>query len=580
MFKKSHSKPPNLFNGIMNVAGEKKYKKLYGQNQVHNIFYREVTSRIDESVFSVLYCLDNGRPNASIRQLVAMMVLKEGEGWTDEQLFSACNFDLRVMLSLGMVNVSDEAPCSSTFYQFKASLEQHKVQTGEDMLERCFEQITLDQMDYHGVSGQRIRLDSKLVQSNISKSSRLGLLLEGLRKHVSSKLDFWQHKVSFSVQEIELLQQLQEEKPHRILYYLTGDEQKDLLKKTGYLYRKLAEVSHTESIITQLYEQHFQVKKTVIEEQKDQGIGSGKDSEQGDERSDELPEVEPIENKELKATNIQSIHDTQAAYRQKNGQKIHGYHVEVTETCSKDNDINLITEVSTQKANESECDFLRRSIEKTNRLLAKKNNPEQVKEAIMDGGYDSIENRDWVLSLSETIELIMTKFKGKPQKYEMSWQGENKDELSVKIKATGQECKVCKEKKNTKVVVIEPDGKRRYFSEEQIRNYINRQRAFKTDNKLHQGLRANVESTIHQMFCKLERRYKTRYRGQTRSHYYVLSRAIWVNFTRISGKIAEKSGFFTNLATTIIITLRTKIIFARLCQEPVIIQKQKEIYSL
>lgn len=74
-------------------------------------------------------------------------------------------------------------------------------------------------------------------------------------------------------------------------------------------------------------EQHYQVKKKAIKEQKDQGCDNGKDSEQGDERSDELPEVEPIESKELKVTNIQYIHDTQAAYRQKNDQKIHGYHV-------------------------------------------------------------------------------------------------------------------------------------------------------------------------------------------------------------------------------------------------------------
>ena len=578
MFKKTDSTQAELFCGIGNIIGQKKAEKLLCPNQPHNIFYKEVTSRIDETIFSVLYCSDNGRPNASIRRLIAMMVLKEGEGWTDEQLFEECNFNMRIMLALGLNNITDESPASSTYYQFKASLEQHKAETGEDLLERCFEQITLDQMDYHGVSGKRIRLDSKLIQSNISKSSRLGLLLEGLRKHVSSDLDSWQQKVSFSVQEIELLQQLQEEKPHRILYSLTKDQQKDLLKNTGYLYRKLAEVSHAESIITKLFEQHYQVKKKATKEQKDQGCDNGKDSDQGDEISDELSEVEPIESKELKATNIQSIHDTQAAFRQKNSQKIQGYHVEVTETCTSGNDINLITEVSTYKANESECDFLRTSIDKVNMLLAQKSKPEQVKEAIMDGGYDSIENRDWGLRLSETIELIMRKFKGKPQKYEMYLQGENKDELSVKIKATGQECKVCKDKKNTKVVVIEPDGKRRYFSEEQIRNYINRQKAFKKDNKLHQGLRANMESTIHQMFCKLEKRNKTRYRGQTRSHYYALSRAIWVNFTRISGKIAEKTSFFTNLATTFITTLRTTMIWIRLCQKPWAVQLQKEKY--
>lgn len=97
MFKEIDSTQTELFCGIGNIIGQKKAGKLLCPNQPHNVFYREVTCRIDESIFSVLYCSDNGRPNASVRRLIAMMVLKEGEGWTDEQLFEGCNFDMRIM---------------------------------------------------------------------------------------------------------------------------------------------------------------------------------------------------------------------------------------------------------------------------------------------------------------------------------------------------------------------------------------------------------------------------------------------------------------------------------------------------
>lgn len=43
----------------------------------HNIFRGNVLSHINEQIFSVLYCKDNGTPNASIRVLVAMMLLKK-----------------------------------------------------------------------------------------------------------------------------------------------------------------------------------------------------------------------------------------------------------------------------------------------------------------------------------------------------------------------------------------------------------------------------------------------------------------------------------------------------------------------
>ena len=44
----------------------------------------------------------SGRPNASIRILVAMSVLKEGFGCSDEDLFEKCEFDLLTRKALGM----------------------------------------------------------------------------------------------------------------------------------------------------------------------------------------------------------------------------------------------------------------------------------------------------------------------------------------------------------------------------------------------------------------------------------------------------------------------------------------------
>jgi hypothetical protein len=53
-------------------------KNIYEKEDAwHNIFRKEVTMRINEDIFKNLFCQDNGSPNASVRVLVAMMVLKE-----------------------------------------------------------------------------------------------------------------------------------------------------------------------------------------------------------------------------------------------------------------------------------------------------------------------------------------------------------------------------------------------------------------------------------------------------------------------------------------------------------------------
>ncbi len=526
MFKKTKAPPPELFSGIISMAGSKKSNHLSDPQSMHNIFFKEVVSRVDESIFSVLFDKGNGRPNASIRILVGMMILKEGEGWTDEQLFGSCQYDLRTMMALGLHNISDPVAAPSTYYKFKFSVEQYDKKNGINLLDKCFKQLTLDQMEYHAVSGKQLRLDSKLIQSNIANNSRLGLLLEGLRVHVSNNIPYWQKTVGLTEDELMLLEGLKTKKPHRILYSMIDKEQKQMLTMVGYLYQKLASKSPADSTICRLYHEQF---KEESSNNNDEDAGHG---EQGPPTI-----ISPRDNKELKSDNIQSVHDTDASYRKKNGQKIKGYHAQVTETCSEGNEINLIVDVSTHGAHESECDFLQPTAEQVDQLISAKPEPEQVELAIADGGYDSVENREWANSDQQNAEIILTKTKGSQQCYEMYYDGEGY--LFVKDKKSGKQCEVYYSRgKDEKIVIKNDKDQRRYFTWEQIDNYMLLQLMSSKVTDKHHCIRANVESTIHQLFCKLERRYKTRYRGKIRTHFYVLSRAFWANFKRINKKLS------------------------------------------
>lgn len=546
MFQKTKAAPPELFSGIVNIAGNKKANHLGSPQSMHNIFFSEVVSRVDESIFSVLFDQGNGRPNASIRMLVGMMILKEGEGWTDEQLFGSCQYDLRAMMALGLHNLSDPVPSPSTYYKFKVSVERYDKDNGINLLDKCFKQLTLDQMEYHAVSGKQLRLDSKLIQSNIADNSRLGLLLEGLRVHVSNEIPYWQKTVILADDELLLLEGLKTKKPHRILYSMIDKEQKEMLTMVGYLYQKLALNSSVDSTIYQLYHEQFKEEPS-------------NNNEQDAHSEQERQSISPKDDKELKSDNIQSVHDTDASYRKKNGQKIKGYHTQVTETCSEDNEINLIVDVSTHGANESECNFLQPTVEQVNQMICAKAEPEQVELTIADGGYDSVANREWANSGEHENQIILTKTKGGEQCFEMYY--DNEGYLFVKDKKSETQCEVYYSKgKQEKIVIKNNRGNRRYFTWEQINNYMLLQLLSSKVTDKHHNTRANVESTIHQLFCKLERRYKTKYRGKIRTHFYVLSRAFWANFQRINNKLTLFEAIFEYFATATWSALHSLII--------------------
>ena len=80
-------------------------------------FCKQVTMRIDENIFQPLSCRDNGTPNAPVRVLVAMIVLKEAEGLSDQKIFENCRFNLLVRCVIGLYNADDPLPTESTIKQ-------------------------------------------------------------------------------------------------------------------------------------------------------------------------------------------------------------------------------------------------------------------------------------------------------------------------------------------------------------------------------------------------------------------------------------------------------------------------------
>ena len=212
MFKKS-SKENQLdaFSSVPNMLESSSFKQYNDQRHWHNQFREQVVMRIDESIFSVLFNDTTGAPNASMRTLVGMMILKESFAWSDSQLFEHCRFNLLVRSSLGLFNMNDSLPVESTYYLLRKRIYDHQKQFGEDLMGKVFAHITSGQIREFDVNGRNIRMDSKLIGSNIAIFTRYEVIHQTLCLFYKS-LDKVA-KLRLTATDLEQLEKLVKEEP-------------------------------------------------------------------------------------------------------------------------------------------------------------------------------------------------------------------------------------------------------------------------------------------------------------------------------------------------------------------------------
>lgn len=182
MFKKSSKNPQlDLLSSVDQHLDSRRKNDLADPLKWHNTFYREIFLRIDESIFAPLFDPQMGAPNAPINQMVAMMILKEANGMSDEQLFEAFRYHLLFRQALGLLNINDTIPTESTYYKFRAAIAVYNKSYDCDLFAQVFRSITKEQCVSFEVSGKAIRLDSTLIGSNIAFSSRYEIIHTTLR---------------------------------------------------------------------------------------------------------------------------------------------------------------------------------------------------------------------------------------------------------------------------------------------------------------------------------------------------------------------------------------------------------------
>lgn len=179
--------------------------------------------RVDESIFSVLYADGKGAPNAFIRVLVGMMILKEGQGWSDEQLFESCHFHTLMRSALGLMSFQDRVQAVSTYYLFRRNLVEYARENGEDLFRKCQAKITREHVLEFEVSGKQVRMDSKLVGSNIAWYTRYELVHETLRLFIKEREEYI-FKKNLPKETLALVKSIRSETGNKVVYRCTREE--------------------------------------------------------------------------------------------------------------------------------------------------------------------------------------------------------------------------------------------------------------------------------------------------------------------------------------------------------------------
>lgn len=500
MFKKSNKEPqldafasvPAMLDGLAN-------KQYNDKAHWHNQFREQVVMNIDESIFSVLFNDSMGAPNAPICILVGMMILKESFGWSDSQLFEHCRFNLLVRSAIGLFNINDPLPVESTYYLLRQRIYDYQRQSGEDLMGKTFGHITGQQIKEFEVDGRNIRMDSKLFGSNIALFSRYEIIHQTLCMFYKS-LD--KNAISrISAADQKQLDTLAEEESAKTVYRSTKEELKDRLQPIGILSYKMLK------LFGELQTEAFKLLQRVFNEQY--------------KVSEEL-QVELRPKEEISSSSVQSPHDPDSAYRNKQNQQVKGYSANITETCSEDN-LNLITNVIVDKVNTPDTEFVNPAIQATNEVTGQK-----VEKVYADGAYQSPVNDEFC----KDIDMVFTGIQGFESRYDLEM---TSDGLLVTDTQTRKQMKAVlakklKSSKEDRWRITTPKGYY-YFGQQAIRaSQLRRTMKQRPIEELRK--RNNVEASIFQLSLHL-RNNKSKYRGLIKQKIWAYCRCLWINLIRI-----------------------------------------------
>ena len=335
------------------------------------LYYEHVFSCIDEKIFAPLYNETKGRPNFPVNILLSLEYFKHIYNYSDEELIEQFYFNAQISYALGIKNVGDINLAPRTLYYFRSKIYQYTVNNPEeeDMIFEQFIALTKQFSKEARITTDKQRMDSTFVKSNIKKCGRLALVLDVLEKVIRI--------VAIEDLSEELKKEKESDYTRKLLYQTKNSEIKNRLEYTIGLCSNLKDIMSKSKELS--FTQEYKLLERLIYEQTD--IDKSENS------------YTVKSGKSISADSLQSAYDTDATYRKKAEKESSGYILNIAETCSNENNIQLITDYNVDKNIISDVELI------NSRLPEIKENT-NCREITVDGGYYSDLTIDTATELS------------------------------------------------------------------------------------------------------------------------------------------------------------------------------------
>ena len=347
-----------------------------------SVFYNIVFCQINEKVFSILYCQDNGRPNFPVNILLSLEYIKHLFDYSDAELVEQFYYNYQIAYALGIKNVGELNLAPGTLYEFRKKIYQYAAKHPEkgDLIFKQFIELTNIFAKESNVTFDEQRMDSTMISANIRNAGRLALAFDVLEQAL--------RVLPKELLTDSLKEYLGEGYQNKILYKCKGTQ----------IISKLQEILNNCSIALALISNNseildtkaLKVLKRFIDEQTELNTNTGARTIKA--------------NKSIKASSLQSAYDEDATYRKKANKTEKGYVVNITETCSDNNDTQFITDYDVKSNISSDVDFAK------SRIPVIKSNFE-VTDVYVDGAYFSKEVEE--ISNINNVNMHYTDMTGK-----------------------------------------------------------------------------------------------------------------------------------------------------------------------
>jgi len=354
-----------LFDPFDSVLTEKTRKRLL--DGWHGVFRHVILELMPVDAVSKHFDSAMGRPTKELYSIAGLLLIKEFKNWTSDEALEAYSFNMAIHYALNLEPVAQDIGMRT--------LERYVSLFEEDAIAKAtMDEITVKLVEILGIKIDKQRLDSTHIFSDMANFGRTRLMGVAIKRFLTQVIR----------SDKDGYNSLEESFRNR---YAPGVNQLFADTKKDSESRRLLRQQVAEDM-------HFIVRHFSCNEKH-----NNKDTYKAVERifyeQCEVHEDKITIKKKTGGNVMQNPSDADATY---DGHKGSGYQVQLSETCSDDNEVQLITSAIAQTAVESDANALEGVLEdlKSNDLV-----PEEM---VVDTGYAGDENVQ--LADEQGVELV------------------------------------------------------------------------------------------------------------------------------------------------------------------------------